>query len=93
MWRLGREDAGKNASQVSNGATGQMFMSLTKEYNSGESIFQGTKTCKLIISLGINLVILRRLWETHVEIFTRHKSTAVLSGFTTSFKRQCCGPG
>lgn len=38
------KDTGKDASQVSNWATRQMFTPFSEGYNSRESSFQGTKT-------------------------------------------------
>ena len=51
------KDTGKDASQISNWATGQMLMPFGEEYNSGESSSQGTKTCKRIPSSVLNLAI------------------------------------
>lgn len=55
---MGR-DTGKEALQVSNWATGQMFMPFREGYNAREISFQGMKRCKLITSSVTNLVILR----------------------------------
>lgn len=75
------------------GATGQMFVPLSEEQNSGESSLGRPKGCKLLTSLGINQVILRGLWEAQVETFTVPNSTAFVHfGLLTSPKRQCCGP-
>lgn len=57
-------------------------MPFSEKHNSGESSFQETKTCKLITSLVINLVILRCLQETRVQIYTIHTS-----GFTAPLRR------